>query len=363
MKKTIQRSILTIFAALLAAGSLSVPALAAETPIPISAPLETAAPATHTIMAGAASNGTISPAGAVSVADGSSKTFTITPNSGYEINEVIVDGSRKGNLDSYTFQNIGLNHTIVASFKKQGESSYSTNLLKTDTRSYQMAPGNVYGVKIQVEGSKFNQSDVKVYSSRDHIASVTKVTDTVYQIKGLAPGTAYIVAEIGNTHASVRVDVANGVKQGGEACRSVSIIEGVSVSQPPSENSTLEKEQKAVFDLVNQNRTGQKLPALEYRSDLQKAADVRAKEIVTKFSHTRPNGSSCFTAVMENGVTTYRALGENIAAGQKDAAAVMKAWMNSPGHRANILSSQYTGIAVGVYEQNGMKYWVQFFIR
>ena len=118
-----------------------------------------------------------------------------------------------------------------------------------------------------------------------------------------------------------------------------------------------------MFDLVNQNRTSQKLQALEYRSDLQKAADVRAKEIVTKFSHTRPNGSSCFTAITENGVTAYQALGENIAAGQKDAAAVMNAWMNSPGHRANILSSQYTGIAVGVYEQNGMKYWVQFFIR
>lgn len=82
MKKTFQRSILTIFAALLAAGSLSVPALAAQAPGSAQVQEGKASSSAYTIMAGAASNGTISPAGAVSVAGGSSKTFTITPNSG-----------------------------------------------------------------------------------------------------------------------------------------------------------------------------------------------------------------------------------------------------------------------------------------
>ncbi len=364
MKKKIRRNIVAVFAALLVAGSVSVPAVLADSPM--STQVQAAeASSTYTVMAGAASGGAISPAGAVSAAGGSSKTFTITPNSGYEINEVIVDGSRKGALPSYTFNNIAINHSIVASFKPSGASSYQTNLLKTDTRSYKLKPGDVYGAKIEVEGSQFKQGDVKVYSSRSHIASVTKVSDTLYQIKGLSPGTAYIMAEIGNTHASIRVDVENGVTQGGEACRSVSIIENAaSAPQTPSSSTTsLSQEQQQVFNLVNQNRTAQGVNTLTYRSDVQKAADVRVKEIVTLFSHTRPNGSSCFTALNENGVTSYVAAGENIAYGQKNPEAVMTAWMNSEGHRKNILSANYTGMAVGFYEQNGVKYWMQFFIR
>ena len=238
--KRFKKNTLAIFAALLVAASVSTTALAATDNTPqTTTETQTRAAATHTIMAGAASNGSITPGGTVSAANGENKTFTIKPNSGYEVNEVIVDGTRKGGLTSYTFNNVTFNHSIVASFKKAGSSSYKTNLLKTDTRSYKMAPGNVYGARIQIDGSQFNQSDVKVYSSRNHIASVTKVTDDIYQIKGLAPGTTYIMAEIGNTHASIRVDVQNGVKQGGEACRSVSIVEASSTNpSTPSKPST-----------------------------------------------------------------------------------------------------------------------------
>lgn len=117
-----------------------------------------------------------------------------------------------------------------------------------------------------------------------------------------------------------------------------------------------------VYDIVNSERQKNGLSALTYRSDLQAAADLRAREIVQYFSHTRPNGTSCFTVVSEAGIS-YRALGENIAYGQRSASEVMNGWMNSSGHRANILSSNFTGVAVGYYEQNGVKYWVQIFIR
>ena len=234
MKMNVKKSAIAIFAALMVASSISTSVFAAAGSTSIVAIEQQSRASSHTIMAGAASNGSISPAGTVSAINGENKTFTIKPNSGYEVNEVIVDGSRKGALSSYTFNNVTFNHSIVASFKKAGSSSYKTNLLKTDTRSYKMAPGNVYGAKIEIDGSQFNQSDVKVYSSRNHIASVTKITDNIYQIKGLAPGTTYIMAEIGNTHASIRVDVQNGVKQGGEACRSVSIVEASSTSSKPS---------------------------------------------------------------------------------------------------------------------------------
>lgn len=121
-------------------------------------------------------------------------------------------------------------------------------------------------------------------------------------------------------------------------------------------------ENMAVYEIVNRERAKNGLSALSYRYDLQTAANKRAEEIVTSFSHTRPNGSSCFTVLSEYGIT-YRAVGENIAAGQRTPEAVMNGWMNSQGHRANILNSNFTGIAVGVKTIGNTKYWVQIFIK
>lgn len=115
---------------------------------------------------------------------------------------------------------------------------------------------------------------------------------------------------------------------------------------------------KRVVQLVNQERAKVGLPALTLDTTASKAAQVRAKEIRTSFSHTRPNGNSCFTALKEAGVS-YRTAGENIAAGQQTPEQVVAAWMNSEGHRKNILGSQYTAIGVG-YLEGG--YWTQFFI-
>lgn len=115
-----------------------------------------------------------------------------------------------------------------------------------------------------------------------------------------------------------------------------------------------------VAELVNRERESNGLSPLVYRSDLQPAADTRANEIVSVLSHTRPDGSSCFTVIGED--VFYSALGENIAAGYRSAEAVMNGWMNSPGHRANILSDSFTGIAVGLVSDGGTRYWVQLFI-
>ena len=130
---------------------------------------------------------------------------------------------------------------------------------------------------------------------------------------------------------------------------------------PPVEETppiTVTNEGSQVFQLVNQRRKENGLAELTYRNDIQDAANIRANEIISTFSHTRPDGSSCFTAVTVN----YYAIGENIASGQKNAEEVMNAWMNSPGHRANILSAQFTGMAVGVVQYQGVSYWVQIFI-
>lgn len=115
-----------------------------------------------------------------------------------------------------------------------------------------------------------------------------------------------------------------------------------------------------VVALVNEARAQNGLSALKLDSRVSAAALTRASEIKTSFAHTRPDGRSCFTALAEAGVS-YRGAGENIAYGQATPQAVMSAWMNSAGHRANILSNKYTTIGVGYTVIGGVPYWVQMF--
>ena len=115
-----------------------------------------------------------------------------------------------------------------------------------------------------------------------------------------------------------------------------------------------------VVALVNAERAKQGLSALTIDTKVQQAALVRAKESAQSFSHTRPNGSSFSTALTEAGVS-YRTAGENIAYGQSTPQQVMNAWMNSSGHRVNILNANYTTIGVGYTVINGTAYWAQLF--
>ena len=116
-----------------------------------------------------------------------------------------------------------------------------------------------------------------------------------------------------------------------------------------------------VLRLVNAERAKYGLFPLSQDEGAVKAAHVRAKEIVQSFSHTRPNGSSCFTAADELGIS-YRSAGENIAYGYPTPETVVNGWMNSEGHRKNILSSSFGKIGIGCYESGGVLYWSQFFI-
>jgi uncharacterized protein YkwD len=115
-----------------------------------------------------------------------------------------------------------------------------------------------------------------------------------------------------------------------------------------------------VLVLVNAERKKAGLPALTTNSQLSQAAMIRAKELPKLFSHSRPNGSTCFTVFSETGVQ-YSTAGENIAQGQRNAAAAMTSWMNSEGHRANILSRNFTAVGIGYYNDKGTLYWLQLF--
>ena len=130
---------------------------------------------------------------------------------------------------------------------------------------------------------------------------------------------------------------------------------------PTTPDVSLSAYAQEVVRLVNAERAKYGLSALTVDAKASQAAQVRASEQARSFSHTRPNGTSCFTALREAGVS-YRTAGENIAYGQRTPQEAVTAWMNSPSHRANILGSQYKQIGVGYTVQNGTAYWAQFFI-
>ena len=145
---------------------------------------------------------------------------------------------------------------------------------------------------------------------------------------------------------------------------------GATVSQTPT-NVTVTVQTQApanttssyvdqVVALVNQDRASNGVGGITGSPALNAAAQKRAEELKQSFSHTRPNGTSCFTVFGECGIS-YRAAGENIAWGQSSPAAVENCWMNSSGHRANILNPSYGKIGVGVVEASGRLYWVQLF--
>lgn len=118
-----------------------------------------------------------------------------------------------------------------------------------------------------------------------------------------------------------------------------------------------------VLELVNKERSARGLKELTLDPTLTKAANIRAKEIVTLFDHTRPNNTSYSTVLKEVGYS-WLSCGENIAAGAWDSDFVMGLWMGSTGHRSNILGAGYSRLGVGyVYVPNSEYgyYWVQLF--
>lgn len=116
-----------------------------------------------------------------------------------------------------------------------------------------------------------------------------------------------------------------------------------------------------VARLVNAVREANGLPSLRVNWELSRVARYKSEDMAANryFSHNSPTYGTPFQ-MMKNFGISYRSAGENIAYGQRTPAAVMDAWMNSSGHRANILSSAYTQIGVG-YCASG-SYWTQMFI-
>jgi len=129
----------------------------------------------------------------------------------------------------------------------------------------------------------------------------------------------------------------------------------------PLVNNTVLEYENEVIRLVNEQRVKNGLKELKPDWELSRVARFKSQDMKDNnyFSHTSPTYGSPFEMIRNFGIT-YKSAGENIAKGQRTPQAVVNAWMNSSGHRANILNSTYTKIGVG-YVAHG-NYWTQMFI-
>ena len=122
--------------------------------------------------------------------------------------------------------------------------------------------------------------------------------------------------------------------------------------------------QQQVLDLVNAERTKRGISALTLDSNLSSVATKKSQDMVNKnyFDHTSPTYGSPFDMMKQFGIS-YRTAAENIAKGQKTPQEVVTAWMNSEGHRKNILNPNFTNLGVGIAKDSkGTTYWTQMFI-
>lgn len=122
-------------------------------------------------------------------------------------------------------------------------------------------------------------------------------------------------------------------------------------------------EQQRVLQLVNAARTRRGLAPLRFTAGLNQVARQRSQDMVRRnyFSHTDPSGRNPYWHMRRAGIS-YRTAGENIAWGQRSPEEVVRAWMNSPGHRANILNPHFSQMGLGVARKpDGTPTWTQLF--
>ena len=231
----------------------------------------------------------------------------------------------------------------------------AASAIKLNKKTAKIAVGK--SVTLKVRGTK---KKVKWKSSKKSVATV----NAKGKVTGKKVGKAVVTAKVKGKTLKCKVTVTKkqAAKKNAKTVTKKQTAKNTNTTGKKNTTTDISL-QKKVISIVNQNRKKKGLEALTMDEKLMKAAQDRAKELTKSFSHTRPNGTSCFT-IFEKYKITPTASGENIAAGQRSAAAVMDSWMNSPGHKGNIMNNRFKKIGVGlVIVPNDMYsyYWVQMF--
>ena len=228
-----------------------------------------------------------------------------------------------------------MNFTTSFGMQNYYNTGFTTGMVTATTLNVRSGPGTIYKVVATVKKNDY----IRVFAGvgdwyivqveGDYVGAVSKK-----YVKPIYPGTS---------------------NSGGSQ----------STNQSSGGNSTadLSNDEKEVFNLINTQRTNNGLPALKVSSEVQKVARIKAQDMIDNnyFSHTSPTYGSPFD-MLKSFKVSYNSAGENIAGNSSNSGAV-NAWMNSAGHKANILNSSfnYTGIGVVSSPKYG-KIFVQMFI-
>lgn len=208
---------------------------------------------------------------------------------------------------------------------------FSTGLVTATTLNVRSGPGTKYNVVATVKKNEY----IRVFAG---------------------VGDWYIVQVEGDYVGAVSKKYVKAIYPGSSGSSS-------SNSSNSGTTSTMTNDEQEVFNLINKQRTANGLPALKVDTEVQRVAKIKAQDMVKNnyFSHNSPTYGSPFD-MLQSFKVSYKTAGENIAGNSTNSGAV-NAWMNSSGHKANILNSSfnYTGIVVINSPKYG-KVYVQMFI-
>ena len=197
-------------------------------------------------------------------------------------------------------------------------------------------------------------------STKYEIVTTVNKNEYVRVLAGI--GTWYVIQTDGDFIGAVSKQYIKAIYPSSGNSNTSASGGNTSSSGNTSNLNTLNSDEQEVFNLINKQRTSNGLPALKIDEEVQKVARIKAQDMVTNnyFSHQSPTYGSPFD-MLKSFKISYKAAGENIAANSSNSGAV-NAWMNSSGHRANILSNNYnyTGIGVVSSPKYGKIYVQQF---
>ena len=216
--------------------------------------------------------------------------------------------------------------------------------VKISPSSLTLNVGESYTIKENTNsGSYANAANLKWTSTNTRVVTVKKGSGNKAVLKAVSEGTANVKLTLYNGKTAI--------------CK-VSVVDCSDVYSAKTDKDYYSLSHK-VYEIVNQERIKAGVKPLRFNDKVYKAAMIRAKECHKYFSHTRPNGKDCFTALSEAGVKQNYA-GENIAVGFSSPKSVMEGWMQSSGHRSNILNPVFTDFGCGVCNTGE---WTQFFCK
>lgn len=259
-------------------------------------------------------------------------------------NETVVEVSAKDGKLSWTEVDGVSSYSIYRSSSKDG--SYQKIGVATEN-SYtdeSAIPGITYYYKYGYELPQ-NDTEESLTSSSDTTKSLPEKQINTYPSKTTHKNTTKTYTTTYKTTARVTTTKAR-----------------VTYTNPPTSAKKVTGFEQHMLDIMNAEREKVGAPALSFNPELTRLAQIRAAELATRYdaAHNRPDGRGWYTVFDDNNFW-YVSAGENIAYGQPSSDAVIRTWIESPGHYANIVSTKFGHVGLACYEKNGVLYWEQLF--